>query len=75
MLMTSTNQFIVIDGRVCETDSTPHRGLVKKEKNLILCHYTHEKVIVQNFKDEADFLKRIPLEVYVYDTVEYFGVE
>ncbi len=73
--MTSTNQSIVIDGQVWETDLTPHMGLIKKEKNLILYHYTHKKVLVQDFKDEADFLKTIPLEAYAYDTVEYFGLE
>ena len=56
---------------------TPHIGLMYKNDDgkLTLVHYTHGKVVIQNFKNEEDFINRMPYEVYRYDTAEYKSLE
>ena len=79
-IMISDNPSVLLadgSGRVVDTDPTPHMGLTKKNEDgsLILVHYTHGKVVIQNFKDEKDFVEKMPFEVYVYDTAEFKEID
>ena len=78
VIMISDHPTINLNGREISTDRTPHMGLMYKDEKtgkLTLYHFTKGEVRIQEFENEADFIERMPREVYRYDTAEYKRIE
>ncbi len=58
-----------------DPDWTSIEGYKNDAGELTLFHYTHGEVRIQKFKNEEDFLNRMPYEVYRYDSAEYKSLE